>query len=255
MKAYGLWTDTFEPSILLPSFRAAVALIEVEALLGLSLALGICPRGARIAALVFFTTAAFASFTLALRGESSCGCLGRIRLNPWFSFAVDVVAVGAISAIPRSRVQHQMTGGPGAIRKVVGGAGAMLILLCAGVMLLERNPWATLAWLQGESVAVEPPISDVGVGSVGEERTFSVNLVNRSEYPITCIGGTTTCGCVATSDLPVTLSPGESRPIRVQMIFKGGKGAFQHRFTIYTDNKSQGFAVARFTGRITSSSE
>lgn len=74
--------------------------------------------------------------------------------------------------------------------------------------------------------------------------------MNQTDRPIRVVGGTTTCACIATSDLPVTVPAAESRPIVVQMRFTGSPGGFQHRFILYTDDDKQRVVVARFAGRV-----
>ncbi len=65
------------------------------------------------------------------------------------------------------------------------------------------------------------------------------------------VGGTTTCGCIATRDLPIELPPHESKSITVQMTFRGSPGRFLHRFVLYTDDDDQRLVTARFAGRVT----
>ena len=90
LKAHAFWSETAQPIMLLSSPRAQVAIIETEALLGLWLMTGLYVRAARWIALSFFGVLASVSLYLAFLGESSCGCFGRVQVNPWFSFAIDV---------------------------------------------------------------------------------------------------------------------------------------------------------------------
>jgi len=82
---------------LFSSRRFLIGLVEFEVAFGLWLLTGLAPRATRILALGCF--GAFAAFSLwkGLSGASSCGCLGRLRLNPWLIFAVDVAAVAALA--------------------------------------------------------------------------------------------------------------------------------------------------------------
>jgi hypothetical protein len=61
---------------------------------------------------------------------------------------------------------------------------------------------------------------------------------------------TSDCNCLATDDLPVSVPPGESRPIAVRVYFKGKLGRFQRAFALYTDDYTQPVVVARFSGRV-----
>jgi hypothetical protein len=89
----------------------------------------------------------------------------------------------------------------------------------------------------------------VGEGRRGETREVTVRLVNHAGHTVECIGGTANCACMTTDDLPLTLGPGESRPVRVRMKFRGGKGSFQERFVFYTNERDQGTVVTRLAGR------
>ncbi len=237
--------------MLLSSPRAQVAIIETEALLGLWLMTGLYVRAARWIALSFFGVLASVSLYLAFLGESSCGCFGRVQVNPWFSFAIDVSAILALwrwraqsGSYASSRTALQ------ALLRGVLGTSAMVLLIFATFWIMYDDPWTALARLRGEVITVEPAVSDVGAGVAGEERWFTVRLANRTNHDVSCIGGTASCGCAATRDLPLTLSPGESRPVQIRIYFRGGDGFFQHRFVLYTDDRNQSTVVARFAGRV-----
>lgn len=95
-KAFALWTDPTPPLSLFSEPRWQIALIEAETLLGLWLLSGFAPRGVWWTAQVTFTLLACVSLYLGLAGQSSCGCLGKVHLAPWYAFGVDVVAIAAL---------------------------------------------------------------------------------------------------------------------------------------------------------------
>jgi hypothetical protein len=130
------------------------------------------------------------------------------------------------------------------------GASVFLVLVSGAFFLATENPAGALARLRGESVTVEPLVSDVGDGTTGEHRSFDIRLMNQTERPVRVTGGTTSCGCSAAADLPIALAPGESRPIRVEMTFGGSPGTFQHRFILHTDDENHRVVIARFSGRV-----
>lgn len=250
VKAYGVFTGTAEPMPLFPSLRAQMLVIEAEGLLGFWLLSGRYLSLARYVALLFFTGLAAVSFSLGLEGESSCGCFGRIQVNPWLTFAVDMVAIAALAFLQRPRDPASDSRLPRRALMILAGSSGLLALMIGGFLLTSSDPWSTLAEWRGESLAVEPAISEVGTGIPGDSRDVVVRLVNRTAHPVHWIGGTTTCACVATDDLPLTLSPGESRAIQVRIRFKGSKGRFRHRFLLYTDDDDQQVVVARLSGRV-----
>jgi hypothetical protein len=235
---------------LLPSVRAQVGLIEIEILIGLSLLTALYPRFARLVAIGFFAAAAAASFYLGVIGESSCGCAGRVSLNPWLASGVDLAAIVALAFIPVGESKHPSHKLAFALHTVV--YSFVIVLAVSGIFfLIVDDPWAEIGRLRGELITVNPPITDLGPGAFGDKRTFTVRLVNRADHTVKFYGATASCDCVATDDLPTTLSPGESRPIAVRMVYNGGKGLFHHRYILFTDEESQRYVRGYFVGKVT----
>ncbi len=93
LKAHALATGPVPASGLLGSRAFQVAAVEIEVALGLWLVLCVWPRAAWAAALVGFAGFAGIALHRALSGESSCGCFGRIEVNPWHMVLLDTCAV------------------------------------------------------------------------------------------------------------------------------------------------------------------
>ncbi len=251
MKAYALALDPLVQDWFLASPRLLVAVIEVETLLGLWLLSGWSARAGWVAALGFFGVMAGTSLYLALSGQSSCGCFGQVPVSPWLTFAIDLAAVGALVIFrPTPAGNPSTAAGAQRLLKSVARAAALLALLAGGSLLAFDDPLEALARLRGDLIAVQPPLSDAGEGVLGSERTFQVRLVNHADRPVRILGGTTTCSCVATEDLPLTLARGESESINVSVRFRGTPGRFQHSFVLLTDEEKQPVVVARFAGRV-----
>jgi hypothetical protein len=191
------------------------------------------------------------SLYLALAGQRSCGCFGRVTASPWLTFAIDSAALVALVIWRPGRAAdvHPAAWLQGLL-KTVAGAAVLLTLIGGAFLMAFDYPAEALARLRGESITVEPNVSHIGDGVAGEQRAFNLQLKNNTARPIRVVGGTTSCSCMATSDLPITVPPGEARPIEVRMTFGGGTGRFQHRFILYTDDEKQWVVVARFTGRV-----
>jgi hypothetical protein len=266
LKLHGLAEGTAGGTAFFASPALQLAVIEAEALIGLWLLSGWASRGAWIAALVLFTLLAAASLYLALTGQRSCGCLGRVTVSPWWMLLVDVSAIAALLIWrPQRGATDENTGKPRgessslaglkalAGLKTLAGAAAILVILGGGVLFFFDTPAEALARLRGESVTVDPRVSDVGEAAAGEQRTFTIQLTNRTAKPIRVVGGTTSCACIATKDLPITLPPAESQEISVQIRFTGSAGRFSHRFTLNTDDDVQPLVIARFAGRVVES--
>jgi len=250
LKAHGLATDPLAQDSLLVTPRVLITTIELEVILGLWLLSGWAARASRTAALTFFALLAVASLYLALDGQPSCGCFGRVAVSPWWTLALDV---GVIAALISCRPLPGSGFLPASIRHVLAiGLGAVAFLTLGGgaFMLASADPTAVLARLRGEPIAVQPSMSEVGSGVAEEQRSITFQLTNRSDHPVQFVGGTSNCACIATADLPVTVAPRESRPITVKVNFKGEVGRFQRTFGFYTDDENQPVVVARFAGRV-----
>ena len=210
--------------------------------------------GAWTAALGFFSTVAGVSLYLALVGQTSCGCFGTVAVNPWATLGLDLTAILALllcrppplSVLPSPQAKAYLF-------KTALAAGAAVVLIGGACLLWNDDLDAALSQLRGEAITVEPDPTDVGEGAAGEKRTFSVQLSNRSAKTVRILGGTTSCSCIATNDLPITIAPGATETISVEVRFRGSPGRFLHRFYLYTDAEGQRVVVARFMGRLTAS--
>src|SRR5947209_6362476 len=70
--------------------------LGVELVLGFWLLTGLYPRLARWLAGTAFVVFLAVSLTRAAAGETSCGCFGRVPVNPWITAGLDAVAVVAL---------------------------------------------------------------------------------------------------------------------------------------------------------------
>jgi hypothetical protein len=251
LKIHALATDPLSQDSLLLSPRLQIATIQVEIVLGLWLLSGWAVRAAWLASIGFFVILAGSSLYLALDGQPSCGCFGRVTVNPWWTFALDaaVVAVLAVCSpplssqtIPGARLRGVLT--------TVLGAAAILALVGGAFLLFSGDPATALARLRGEPITVEPSVSWVGERPAQDEDTFTIQLTNHGDQAVQVFGGTANCSCIATGDLPMSIPPHESRQISVNVMFKGQPGLFERRFILYVDNRNQPIVLARFAGRV-----
>jgi hypothetical protein len=254
LKGHGLLSGASVEDSRLMSPHLQVAGIEMEILVGLWLLSGVAIRAAWVVAVGLFVTLAGMSLSLALDGQQSCGCFGQLRVSPWWSFALGVTAITAL-LIWRPRLVSKPQPAPATWYRSVAttalGAAAFLALIGGVFVVASEDPAQALAQWRGELIGVRPAVSQVGNGVAGEERSFTIQLTNNGNQKIQVIGGTTTCSCLTTKDLPITISPGESKSIDVNMTFRGTPGRFQHQFILYTDDNKQPIVAAQFVGRVT----
>jgi hypothetical protein len=104
LKAHQLASDPFVTVAPRPSSLARfvhsrpflTAVVECELLFGLVLLSGIVPRLTWALALLCFGGFALISLYKGISGCSTCGCFGRVPVNPWYTFGLDVAAVLAL---------------------------------------------------------------------------------------------------------------------------------------------------------------
>jgi hypothetical protein len=250
-KAHALLTGAPSANALVLSPRAQLGLIELEAFFGVLLLFGQIGRLGWAMAIGLFAMLAAVSLYLGLDGQPSCGCFGRLSVNPWLTFALDLAAVAALVIWrPRPDRGRPAAGWRSTVFEISAAVGC-LALSFAGLLFMAGNHRAeVLARLRGDAVTVEPEITRVGDGIRGEERSFGVQLTNRSNRPVCIMGGTNSCPCFATDNLPLQLAPGESRGIQVRMKFSGMTGRFVGSYLLYTDDGYQNQVIGYFAGRV-----
>jgi hypothetical protein len=251
LKAYGLAPESMGEHTVLSSPRLHIATVEVEILMGIWLVSGLAPRVAWLATLALFSAFGAVSFYLALAGQRSCGCFGELQVNPWLALTLDVLAVTTLiiwrPARPPARPAE------GSSRPTIGavaGTAFLLGIMTIGILLAVPEGWRQA--FQGDALAVEPGVSDIGSGAPGEAREVQVRLINTTDRPIRVVGGTVTCNCMTLSSLPITLLPHEAAVLPITVKFEGTSGSFKHQyFLLYVDGDQQREVLASFTGTVT----
>lgn len=96
LKGYQLSTEPVAQTGLLSSRWVLIVLVEFELLFGLWLVSGLHPRSSWATAVVCFGGFACVSLYKAVSGEASCGCFGKVPVNPWYMLLLDLTAVGLL---------------------------------------------------------------------------------------------------------------------------------------------------------------
>ena len=253
LKAYHLFYPTPGGESPLLSPRWQWLGIITELLLGIWLLSGGWVASAWLAATAFFTLLTGISFYLVWIGQSNCGCFGPVAVHPAVTFGIDLAVLLALLLFrPRPRTCH-LTADFRSFLPLLRPVLAILaipVLLSVLIWLCLTDPPSLLAQLRGEAITVEPALADLGAATAGTRVSFTVRLINHTDHPIRIVGGTTTCACVTTAQLPITLPPRADHSIEIQVVFSGSPGRFQHRYWLYTDNPRQRVVVARFGGTV-----
>lgn len=96
LKCYQLATEPVPEKGWMDSRWFRIAVVEFELLFGMWLLAGTHPRATWAAATLCFAGFAGVSLLKAVSGEASCGCFGRVQVNPWYTVGLDVAAVLAL---------------------------------------------------------------------------------------------------------------------------------------------------------------
>ncbi len=256
LKLYGLQVSAVPRIGPLSTPWVQMAVLQWEVILGLWLVSGKYPLGSWLAAVGTFAAFAAVSGYLGWIGQAVCGCFGSVEASPWHAFAVDVLVLLALAwARPdwRALREHPRLALRRACRTALAffaGAVVLLSLLAGLGVWMFGSIDAALAHIRGERVSVRPNIVDLGRGAPGQSVETTVELVNRTDRPVRIIGGTSDCSCVTTKDLPVSLGPGESRPVSIRVGLPTTLGLFNRQALFWTDDDQARTIVFPLTGRI-----
>jgi hypothetical protein len=224
----------------LPEFQ--LGLVEIECALATWLLWGISPVASWLSCSLAFALFAAASFYQGWIGQASCGCFGRLSVNPWITFSGDLIALAALVVSrpdlkalwqnPRSawsQLAVPALTGLAALSLLFGGLAALIVY---GFGSTE----AALVYFREETVTIYPRLIYLGEGDPGEVQKGIVQVKNWTDHPIRVFGGTSDCSCVATDDLPLTIGPGEATPISVTVHLPSGEGMFTRTAVLLTDD-------------------
>jgi hypothetical protein len=211
---------------------------EWELVLGGWLLSGVRPRLSWLAALVTFVGFAGVSGYLGWVGVASCGCLGVIKANPWWTFGVDVAAV-LLLAVSRPVAE---AGAAPFLRTAgvwVGSVALTCGLLIAVGSLFFGSVEAAVATLRGDSLSVTP-YADFGSGKPGQTLEGTATVTNYTDAPVRLIGGTADCTCVTVEDFPLTIPPGEQASFRIRLqVLSDKTGQLTRAVMVRTDCPSR----------------
>jgi hypothetical protein len=236
LKLYGLNVTVLPRVGWFATPQVQVAAVEWELVLGLWLLSGVYQAGAWLAAVSTFGAFAVVSAYFGWIGVASCGCFGVIKASPWAACAVDVAAL-ALLAVARPDLRAGAWRLPAGFAVVAVGAAAVLLALTGVGSWVYGSPQTALARLRGESLTVSSDYVDFGACPAGQMAERVVEVRNWSDRPVRLIGGTSDCSCLTTADLPLTIPPGEARPVTVQLTVPPAKlGALTRVVELWTDN-------------------
>ncbi|AMV27856.1 hypothetical protein VT84_25865 [Gemmata sp. SH-PL17] len=206
--------------------------VQAEIVLGTWLILGRWRLAAFMSACLLLAMFALLSLFSFLRGQSNCGCFGDLKVHPGITATVNLVALGLLAL---SRPQMRWKENRGAVVAV-----GTLAALTGGLAWVANGPVGNtlLARWQGQTVALQSSVVEAGEATEGTRRQFPVVVTNRSSRDVRIIGGNADCTCTTTRNLPVTVPASGEVTVEIDLKFRGTPGRFEHRFELFTDDKT-----------------
>lgn len=96
LKVQGLGVDPVSRMGFFSTAEAQLVVIGFEVFLGLWLWSGKNAIGSWLTSLITFTVFAGVSFYQGWVGQTSCGCFGRVSINPWYTFGADLLVLALL---------------------------------------------------------------------------------------------------------------------------------------------------------------
>ncbi len=245
LKAWAVLTAPTTPPGWFATPVVQIGIVQIEVLLGLWLCSGKLPRAACALSVIVFLCFAGINLYQGWIGLSSCGCFGRLRVNPWYALTLDLAAVTALAvalkasrahATQRATLAAQLRQALYQVAVIAGGAALLLTVLTGGAIASFGSLHGAVAYLRGDRLLVEPAEVDAGVAEPHASRLMAIELRNWSDHPVTFLGGVNDCACWVTRDLPVEIPAGESRSVTIQVNYPPSPGRFRRAIDLITND-------------------
>lgn len=105
-------------------------------------------------------------------------------------------------------------------------------------------------YMKGVSIVVDPPIATVGDRRPGETVDIDQAVWNFSGIKVSIIGAKSSCSCITTERLPLSLASGERRTVHVRAKMGPETGKYEQSVIFYTDCPRQTTFSVTVKGRV-----
>lgn len=95
----------------------------------------------------------------------------------------------------------------------------------------------------------------IGESVAGGLIPFRVVLTNHSDSAIQIVGGGSTCGCITLQNLPMSIAPGQTVSLNVELTARGDPGDYSQTVSYYLDASDQFVLTAKLEYRIVGESK
>lgn len=233
LKAYALWLDPIANTSWLDSRLVQIFFILVELIIGGRLLVGWSSVTLWLSALLLYSVFLVYSFSLGITGASSCGCFGKIEINPWITLGIDGIALfllwsyrqSFMNALSERKLPLHI------IRQPVALSLCSLLVLSVGVMAqFMVRPSADLF----ANTLIEPSEHDFGLASQMEELQHDFYFVNHLDVPVTISHTHSSCGCTTAPEINgQLLQPRSKFAIPVKMKTGSSEGKKNGVITVF----------------------
>lgn len=206
-----------------------------------------------LASLGFFSTAFVVAFLTVAHGVSHCPCFGSAKISPVWAALLDASILAGLIFVRPGGIPQVFDLVIQKLRRVSRSEAVLAFIAVMSItvaLILARYPPDWLATVRGESLVMRDDSFDTGAGRNNEWATVAVSVRNVCSEPVTIIGGTSNCSCVAISALPVTIPAREQVTIPIKVRFVGTPGYFVRRFMLFTDSSATRSLSGVIAGRI-----
>jgi Protein of unknown function (DUF1573) len=188
-----------------------------------------------------------------MQGVAKCGCFGDLPITPRFALFVDLAAIALLILVLIKKIRDTQNSAKQIATDILKFALLQLMLATSYTIFLAVTFSRTeifLSSVSGKGVVVSP--SDLPFGNVpeGSQITKSLRIFNISNRSITITGGTADCSCVATTDLPLVISPSGYQDISVSFRAPETSGLFRREAYLWTDVEDQQVITVVLSGLI-----
>ena len=240
-------------SELMPQFEWLI--IQLEILIGMWLISGWWGNSSRVALLVLLSTFFGANLVMVVQGRSTCGCLGAASVSPIWMLVFDFFAILVIASSNPTASRNARSNQVSAQVTCLPITRPLLVLTIAaasivGALFICFSPAIASKLAQfseyGQTVSVDPAVSDAGSGVPGEWRTIPVRLQNNGDTPVRLMGGKDGCSCRTLHSLPLTIAPRNHVDLEVSVKLGTTPGVQNSSFWLLTDCRNQGTLLCRW---------
>jgi hypothetical protein len=200
-------------------------------------------------AVAYVLCATGSNVVLMAQGKPSCGCFGRIAVEPQVAVFVDLALLACLGAsMPGgARVREELRSGLRTLK--MNPSRGVLAFVALAIAIGAVTFDATAARMRGEPLVIDGPI-DYGSGNPLEEKEGVVIVRNVGDESVVLMGGTFGCGHSVIDDLPRTVAPFESVSLRARAVCPGEPGTVSGEYSVFTNLPDQPVVKVGFRIRV-----